>query len=242
VGGTATFVAWGFAQDDGLWHGVTYLSSWSSDNTNVATSSGSGGFSGVSGGSFDAQASANLPNGPSGCEPGSRGSCPTDFYAEFAPGFIQVPTSLSVLSDTKVIDMSYGHVGGQTCSNSGNYGIEIAIHYQVLDQSGAAINSASMEPQEKDPNLGLNNWADIGPSGYPGTSQFTDANGQFWDAPVGVCATSSFFISDAQYISILVNGILYPLSGFARTNNWTTSSTSVGHGSTTNHADIAKLR
>lgn len=47
IGGTAAFQSWGFAQD-GLWHNVTSLSSWTSDNTSVATSQGVGGYNGVS--------------------------------------------------------------------------------------------------------------------------------------------------------------------------------------------------
>ena len=44
-----------------------------------------------------------------------------------------------------------------------------------------------MEPQEEILNLTVNgqnqgdpvpDWSDIGPSGYPGTSQFTDSDGQ----------------------------------------------------------------
>jgi hypothetical protein len=238
VGGTTTFVAWGFGQDS-YWHNVTYLSSWSSDNGNVATSQGGGQFIGVGGGTFDAQASAYLLDENADCPEGSNQACPSSFYSGDAGGTIQVPTSLQVLSDTTIINMSYGGTG---CSNSGSYGIELAIHYQVLDQNGAAIQSTSMEPQERDPALGMNNWADLGPSNYPGTSKFTDANGQFWDAPLGTCATSTFSMNDTQYISLLVNGTRYPASGVARTNAWTTSSSSVGHGSITNHGDISKSR
>jgi hypothetical protein len=87
---------------------------------------------------------------------------------------------LKVLSDTKVIDMSYAGAG---CTNNGSWGIVITIHYQVLDGNGITIASTNMEPQEKDPDLGLLDWKDIGPTGYPGTAKVTDPKGQFWNAP-----------------------------------------------------------
>jgi hypothetical protein len=143
-----------------------------------------------------------------------------------------------VLSDTKVINMSYA---ASTCTNTGSWGILVAIHYQVLDGNGVAIPAANMEPQERDPDIGLLNWGDIGPSSYPGTSQFTDPNGQFWDAPLGTCSNSGpFASSDTQYIQILLNGTAYPV----RTNNWSTSSSFPGHGTINNGTggDVSKSR
>jgi len=210
-----------------------FLYQWSSNDTNIIT---------IDHSTTDATSSTVYVNGVAGGSTGVHAFISDSqgcYQSAGTVGTVQVPTSLQVLSDTKIIDMSYGGVG---CSNSGSYGIEIAIHYQVLDQNGSPINSTSMEPQEKDPALGMNNWADLGPSPYPGTSQFTDANGQFWDAPLGTCGPSSFSMNDTQYISILLNQHLYPLNGFAKTNNWTTSSSSVGHGSITNGADISKSR
>ena len=152
---------------------------------------------------------------------------------------VQIPTSLSVLSDTQVISMSYG---GGSCSNSGSWGIEIAVHYQVLDQNGLKMGFSLMEPQEKDPDLGINTWTDIGPSNYPGTGKVTDGNGQFWDALLGVCSAAPFTESDTQTISILFNGTRYPVTGGVRTNAWSASSSFPGHGTITNSKDVSKTR
>ena len=133
-----------------------------------------------------------------------------------------------MLSDTKIVNTNYVD---SSCTDTGSWGIAVAIHYQVLDAYGAAIRSVSMEPQELDPALGLLNWSDIGPSNYPGTAKFTDPNGQFWDAPLGGCSnTGPFAFKDTQYIRILYNGTAYPV----RTNNWSTSSSFPGHGAVNN--------
>jgi len=161
------------------------------------------------------------------------------------PSKVQVPTSLQVLSDTKVIDLSY-----EGCSNSA-YGIAIAIYYQVLDQNSQPIASNKMEPQEKVTNLVINgqhqpdpapNWVDFGPSNYPGTAQFTDANGRTLDAPVGVCSGTPVTETATQQYSVLFKGTRYPANGVLRTNNWTMTSSSAGHGSINNGGDISKSR
>jgi len=170
------------------------------------------------------------------------------FYTD-PQGFVQKPSSLQILSDTKVIDMSYE---GGTCSNS-SYGIALAIHYQVLDQRNPAqpVKSNAMEPQEEVTNLVINgqsqpdpapNWTDIGPTTYPGTSRFTDANGQFWDAPLGVCADGPVTETAKQDMSVLKAGKRYPATGALRTNNWTMTSSSAGHGSITNGSDLTMSR
>jgi hypothetical protein len=154
----------------------------------------------------------------------------------------QVPTSLKVLPDTKAISLTYV----PPCNDS-LFGIAAAIHYQVLDQNGAPISASTMEPQEEELNLVFDkvsqgnpmpDWGDIGPSSYPGTSQFTDANGQFWDAPHGSCATSAYTLTEQQPISVLQNGTRYTV----RTNNWSESSSSAGHGTKTNGVDITVSR
>jgi hypothetical protein len=158
--------------------------------------------------------------------------------------YVQVPTSLSVLS-SQVISMS-GY-----CSNPANtYGILLAIHYQVSDQAGTGISSTDMEPQEEVTNLVVNgftnpdpvpNWNDIGPDAYPATSKFTDANGQYWDAPLGICWPTAFTsFSVTQAVTVLVGGTRYPVSGNARTNNWTGSSSSPGTGNITNGNDVSQ--
>jgi len=87
------------------------------------------------------------------------------------------------------------------------------------------------------------NWQDVGPSAWPGTSQFTDDNGQYWDAPVGFCWPTSFTGSITQSVSILMFGTRYPVgSGAVRTNNWSGQSASSGHGSLTNNNDVSQSR
>jgi hypothetical protein len=211
----------------------SFWNTWTSNNTALVTVDYYGTHTGHSQGSTSSYALAYLDgtlHAP---------SCPRQLRNPNGGVHVQVPTSLSVLSDTKIIDMSYA---GGSCSNTGSWGILIAIHYQVLDQNGLTISSFQMEPQEKDPNLGIFNWTDIGPSNYPGTAKFTDVNGQFWDAPLGVCSAAPFTESDTQTISILFNGTRYPVTGGVRTNAWSVSSSFPGHGTITNGQDVSKSR
>lgn len=129
------------------------------------------------------------------------------------------------------------------CTTS-DFGIAISIQYQVLDQSSTAIQSSAMRPQEKILNQVVNgipggdpepNWVDMGPSGYPGTSQFTASNGRFLDAPFGTCASGSYVSSFTQPISVLVGAPRYTV----RTNNWAASSSSANHGTITNSNDVS---
>jgi hypothetical protein len=157
--------------------------------------------------------------------------------------------NLSALSSRLISMTSY-------CNSapSYSYGIVVAIQYQVLDQNNPpapiAPPSNALEPQEELLNVvedGVNqgdllaNWRDIGPSSYPSATQFTDTNGQFWDAPYGACRQRTFTLTETQPISILLNGTRYPVGGGAvRTNNWSIQSTSSGHGSITNNSDVSQ--
>lgn len=161
--------------------------------------------------------------------------------------YVQVPASLSVLSSSVVSMTTY-------CPNPANtYGVLIAIQYQVLDQATPAqpIISSALEPQEEINNLVHNgdnegnpipSWQDVGPSAYPGTSKYTDANGKYWDAPLGFCEPTTATDSMTQLVSILVNATRYPttVGGAVRTNNWNSQATGPGHGSITNGADISQ--
>jgi hypothetical protein len=160
--------------------------------------------------------------------------------------YVQVPTSLRVVAHP-TISMTYI---GSTCNDTSSYyGIDIAVQYQVLDQSTQPINGSIMEPQEEVLNLVINgqsqgnptpNWTDIGPSNYPGTSQYTNSSGQFYDAPQGTCSNGAVVLTKTQKIRILMGGTVYPV----RTNNWTVSSSSGGHGSINNGTggDISNTR
>jgi len=151
---------------------------------------------------------------------------------------VQVPKSLSVLTPVQLVSLNLV----PPCTTS-DYGIFIAIHYQVLDQNTAAIHGSTMTPQEKVLSLVLNgvpqgdpepNWHNIAPNLYQPTA-YTDSNGQFWDAAVGSCASVAFNSTYSQPIQILAHGIGYPV----RTNSWSEASASPNHGSITNNKDIS---
>lgn len=156
-------------------------------------------------------------------------------------GSIQAPTTLEVQYDTMVINVGYAG-----CSDN-VYGVELGVHYQVLDQNNIPIHSPYMEPQEKVTNWVANgtslgdpipNWQDIGPSGYPPANQFTDSNGRFWDGPVGYCFNVPVATTFVQQISVLLFGTRYTV----RTNNWSGQSSAQFHGSITNNNDISGSR
>ncbi len=144
--------------------------------------------------------------------------------------FVQVPTSLGVLS---VSTIATGANGG--CTTAQNYGIHIDARYRVKDQNGSAIQSAAMAPQES-----VNNsaWGDIGPNAVM-TTAFTNSDGTHDDAPVGVCSASSFSnVIETQAVRMDVNGGYYNV----RTNSFTISGSSSGHGSISNGSDIVQTR
>jgi hypothetical protein len=102
VGSTATFEALAFGQDN-VWHNVSagmpangVIVTWSSSNTNVATSQGNGSFTGVAAGTFSAQAAATLLDENADCPEGSHSPCPNTPYPGSAGGTIKpVITSIS---------------------------------------------------------------------------------------------------------------------------------------------------
>jgi YD repeat-containing protein len=153
-----------------------------------------------------------------------------------------VPTSLKVLSANLI---SSDNLRG--CDPATNFAIVIAIKYQVLDQNGNALASASMEPQERIINFFFDGFRqpdpvplpiDVGPTQYPGTSKFTDANGQFIDAPFGQCTSAAFTNTFDQPITVIFNGSTYAV----RTNSWTIQSASVGQGFISNGNDIKQSK
>jgi hypothetical protein len=159
--------------------------------------------------------------------------------------YVQVPTSLSVLGSSV---LPTGTTPDYGCQPGADGGIKISVRYQVLDQGGQPIRSNQMEPQEKLLNYVLNggsssnpfpNWRDVGPSpAVTGTSQYTDANGQFLDAPYGACATSGYLpltVTYDQPMSILVVG---GSTNYAvRNNHATITSSAMGTGQITVTSD-----
>jgi len=228
--------------DTGYQYDRTSGSSWSG-SSNITVSSGL--VTGTGAGPFNLTANDNQYEPvytPNACADHPL-PCPiaTSQPSGSGSGTIQVPTSLEVLSDTTVISMSYA-----ACSDN-VYGAEIGVHYQVLDQFNTPLMWPNMEPQEKLTNLVVNgqsqpdpipNWQDIGPSSYPGTSQYTDNNGQYWDAPVGYCFNVPITMSFTQPVSVLLFGTRYTL----RTNSWSGQSSSQGHGSMGNGNDVSMSR
>jgi len=135
--------------------------------------------------------------------------------------FVQIPTSLKVISVSLIAN---GATGG--CAST-DYGIRIAVNYQVMDQTPSAISSSSMVPQEFVNGVGPGN---IVPN--------TNADGTYVDMPIGTCAQKVFTISETQAVQIAISSNAYSV----RTNNFTITGTSAGHGSITNGSDISKTR
>lgn len=203
---------------------------WGSDNVAVAKASYAQ-VQGVGPGSTTVYASGFV-NGPGECQ------CSPVFVEPTLPVTVQLPTSLKVIS-ANVIPIT--SLSGCTLLD---YGIAGAITYQVLDQNGAPINSSAMEPQEKVVNVVFNggdpfspvpNWVDIGPSGYPGTSKYTNSNGQFLDAAWGACSNGPFVEMLTQPIGILLNNTEYTV----RISSWTTYGIAPNKGSMTNGNDVS---
>lgn len=156
----------------------------------------------------------------------------------------QKPTSLSVVS---VEALPTGSGNNDGCTASQDYGIKVAIKYQVNDQNGRPINKGNMRPQEKVTNQIFNgtnqgdpvpNWEDIGPSRNSLSSRLTNANGQFYDVPFGICAGGPFTYSFDQQISILIGSRRYNV----RSHHVTASSSAYGGGTISNGSDIQKSR
>jgi hypothetical protein len=204
---------------------------WASEDAAIAKVS-SAKVTGVSPGSTTGEAWGTIPV-PGEC------ACNLKLVEETLPITVQVPTSLKVISYPVISLTSAG------CAAS-DYGMAIAITYQVLDQKGNPLQSAAMTPQETITNLVFNGsepvnpyptWVDIynASNPYPGTSLNTSSTGQFLDAPFAACAATAFTETLTQSISMLYNGTNY----LVRTNNWKTVITVPGgHGTMSNGADI----
>jgi len=165
--------------------------------------------------------------------------------------FVQIPTSLSVLSVTLIPTLTVTDLLSSSCNQGVDYGISVAIKYQVNDQSNPAspIKNNIMVAQETVTNRVINGgqpydpfptYDDLGPSNVTGTSRTTDANGQFLDAPFGLCGNGPFTISETQDIRMLIDST--QISYHVRTNNFVIASTTDGQGSITNNSDIQKSR
>ena len=140
-----------------------------------------------------------------------------------------------------------GTTGDYGCNPSTDFGIQIAIVYQVLDQASPAhpIGSSAMLPQETFTNVFYNgvHQADsplhnVGPTHVSGTSSNTTDTGTFKDAPFGNCSDGTFTLTLDQNLTIALGSISYPV----RINSFATSSNSLGHGGISNSLDISASR
>lgn len=129
--------------------------------------------------------------------------------------FVQVPTSLSVLS---VVVLPDGPSPPAGCPGSLPYGIIVDVTYKVLDQGGVnAIQSATMTPHESGTFFTGGNFDNnIGPvPGYPTSSAMTASDGTFHDVPVGICRNlpiSNPGLTGSQNITVILpGGISYPV-------------------------------
>lgn len=152
--------------------------------------------------------------------------------------FGQLPTSVSVQGTPVII--ADGTSGG--CVAPQNFGIEIDIKYQVLDQQSPAqsIQSSNMTPFETDTTQGNTASGDVC-QGSPvaDCTLKTQADGTWHDAPVGICLNNpQSDIQVKQVISMIVGSTQYEV----RTNNYVEAGTSNGRGSITNNVDIKVSR
>lgn len=151
--------------------------------------------------------------------------------------FDQISTALEVVGTPATI--ATGNPGGSTTNS--NFGIEIDIEYQVLDQESLAqtIQSSGMTPYENDTFPTGTSSGDTCPSSVADCTVTTASNGTYHDAPVGACvAQATLNYSETQAINMIVGSTKYAV----RTNNFTITSSSSGHGAITNGVDINVTR
>jgi len=123
------------------------------------------------------------------------------------------------------------------CPGSLNYGIMVDIKYQVLDQAGQPIRSATMTPYETVTFFtGGQGQGNIGPvPGYPTSSLTTAADGTFHDVPFGTCSVTPILApgeNATQDINLVMpGGASYPV----RAQYFTVTAPTFGHGTITNN-------
>lgn len=146
------------------------------------------------------------------------------------PAKVQKPTSLKVLSVT-VLPNGQGLNFG--CGGLANYGVMVDTEYQVLDQDGVAIKSASMTPHETGTSFGGKPIdSNIGPTGFTNSTATTNADGIFHDVPFGACANGAFtsFTATQNITMILPDGS----APAVRSQTFTLTGQAAGHGTLKN--------
>jgi hypothetical protein len=215
----------------------SYYATWGSLNPSIAAVTAKQ-VQGVAAGTTTGTAAGTIP---------TPGSCVCTLYSSRpqVPVTVQVPTSLSVLNVTVLPD---GPGPPDGCPASLNYGIKIDIKYQVLDQNGAAIQSAGMTPYENGTFFTGGGYSgNIGPvSGYPTSSLTTAADGTFHDVPLGICQAypiGSAGLTSLQHITIIVPDGSTPAVRTQTSTVTAPGSQSFGHGSISNSiGDISATR
>ncbi|MBZ5725873.1 MAG: hypothetical protein LAP87_12855 [Acidobacteriia bacterium] len=132
-------------------------------------------------------------------------------WTAYASANVQVPTSLSVISQGTTTPPPACYVGGILLP----YSFWGYIRYQVLDQRTPPqpIRSSRMYVQELIQNTYFNGigpgssgwWVWFDSPSYQGSSRNTDANGTFLDVPYGACGSSSATWTEEQLFRIVFN-------------------------------------
>jgi hypothetical protein len=150
----------------------------------------------------------------------------------------QVPTSLKFISATV---LPTGTTNNSGCTPTTDYGIDVDIKYQVLDQAQPPkpILQSGMTPYEalQHADGSFSPASPIGPSVNSNSSATTASDGTFHDVPVGICSAGTF--SGANILQIIY---INSTSQKVRQNSFTVSSSGAGHGSITNNNDVSKSR
>lgn len=116
--------------------------------------------------------------------------------------FVQVPTSLKVLSVSVLPNGSSPPAGCPQSDPTDNFGLLTDIKYQVLDQDTTPqpVQSSSMTPHESGTSFFGNLYdTNIGPvTGYPTSALTTASDGTYHDVPFGVCVDTTFNLTGSQ--------------------------------------------
>lgn len=182
-----------------------------------------------------------------------RGTQPRDQWVIariYGPWEAQIATDMCIIFD-KPTSPSVISVGASNPDNCGStylrlagapYGPSASIQYQIVGADGKVSGAASLfEPQES---IAGGAYGDVGcsttggnscPSGWlwtPPSSKYATSSGTFSDVPLAFCASGPFnnLHPSGQSIGILIGNNRY----LVRTQSFTTSSASAGHGSFTN--------
>lgn len=175
------------------------------------------------------------------------GGIPSDNNKNF---FVQIPTSLTVVSVTKLSGTTNPTTAGCWDGDApGDYGLRVSVRYQVMDQqsTAVAITNNKMVLQEALTDSVINGetqadkpLADMGPSRITGTTRTTNSSGQYLDSPVGVCNSSSVTATLKQTIKVLIDttSTIYSV----RVNSFTMTGPAFQTGSISNGSDIVSSR